>query len=356
MPLKLIPPRPGKTPYWSVRGTHLGRYLDRSAKTADEAVARKLLRKWAGEIERGELAVAKGPTFMTAAHAYLTGGGDPRFLGSYDEQAGKWSGLIGRLGDMQASEIGQEEIDDAARALYPNASPATRNRQVHAVVSVILKRAGFDFAIRRPAGATGKPRTVWLTPEQAFALICTTASRDLEFGAFVTTLIYTGMRLSEALALKVDDVDLSSGFAYLPATKNGEPRGVYLPPIVVTALANHPRGMQRPKQRVFRFTKCGRIYTWLDDAVKAAGIELPARSAFHVLRHTWATWMRRYGGLDTRGLVGTGAWKDAKSARRYEHVVATEEARRADLLPTPGSKPGGKSVERKPKMLKGKAS
>jgi hypothetical protein len=33
MPLKLVPPRPGKTPYWSVRGTYLGRYINRSTKT-----------------------------------------------------------------------------------------------------------------------------------------------------------------------------------------------------------------------------------------------------------------------------------------------------------------------------------
>lgn len=36
---------------------------------------------------------------------------------------------------------------------------------------------------------------------------------------------------------------------------------------------------------------------------------------------------------DDGGLVDTGAWADEKSAARYEHVVATKEARRADLLP-----------------------
>ncbi|WP_436798696.1 hypothetical protein [Mesorhizobium escarrei] len=45
--------------------------------------------------------------------------------------------------------------------------------------------------------------------------------------------------------------------------------------------------------------------------------------------------MRGYAGLDTRGLVGTGRWKDEKSAARYEHVVVSEEARKADLLPVP---------------------
>jgi hypothetical protein len=38
--------------------------------------------------------------------------------------------------------------------------------------------------------------------------------------------------------------------------------------------------------------------------------------------------MRREAGLDTKGLVATGAWKDRKSADRYEQ-------RKAALLPTP---------------------
>jgi 23S rRNA maturation-related 3'-5' exoribonuclease YhaM len=43
MPLKLIPPRKGKTPYWSVRGTYLGQYVDRSTKAVRRAVAKQVL-------------------------------------------------------------------------------------------------------------------------------------------------------------------------------------------------------------------------------------------------------------------------------------------------------------------------
>jgi hypothetical protein len=35
---------------------------------------------------------------------------------------------------------------------------------------------------------------------------------------------------------------------------------------------------------------------------------------FRTFCHTCATWMRRYGGLDTKGLVGTGRWRDEQSA------------------------------------------
>ena len=89
----------------------------------------------------------------------------------------------------------------------------------------------------------------------------------------------------------------------------------------------------RPLETVFGFAKSGRLYTLLWDACERAKVTIPAGVAFHAFRHTWAAWMRRYGSLDTSGLVGTGRWKDRKAAAVYEHVEASEAARRADLLP-----------------------
>lgn len=131
--------------------------------------------------------------------------------------------------------------------------------------------------------------------------------------------------------LSWENVRLQDGFAYLPNTKNSEPRSVFLPPVAVAAM----EGVQGPLGRVWRFVKGGHLYSLPRTAAFKAGIDLPERSAFHIFRHTYATWMRREAGLDTKGLVATGAWKDRKSADRYEHVVGSEEARKAKLLPTP---------------------
>jgi hypothetical protein len=59
---------------------------------------------------------------------------------------------------------------------------------------------------------------------------------------------------------------------------------------------------------------------------------------FHTFCHTYGTWMRRYGGLDTRGLVETGRWKSEQSPARYAHAVAGEAAHKAALLPVPGGR------------------
>lgn len=337
MPLKLKPPRKGKTPFWSVRGTHLGIYVDRTTGLTERAKAGQILRKWKEEIERGEFARPGEATFLSASIAYVTAGREGRFVDP----------LSAYFVHTPLTKIDQAAIDSAAEALYPNATPATRNRQVHTVVSAILKHAGIDHKLKRPKGSQGMARTEWLWPEQAFKIFYGADASDPEFGLFLRFLCYTGLRLSEALNLGINDVRLAESFAYVAETKNEDPRAVFLPPNLVAALANHPRGMER-EGRVFRFRKDGRLYRLLARAKNAAGADV-AFVGFHTFRHTWATWMRRYGGLDTRGLIGTGAWRDAKSVDRYQHVVVSEEAAKAARLPTERNAmaTSGKPVEKR---------
>jgi hypothetical protein len=129
-------------------------------------------------------------------------------------------------------------------------------------------------------------------------------------------------------------IELQREFAYVGDTKTDEPRAVYLPPVVVAAIANHPRGLDRTG-RLFRFHDGGRLRYMLKEACQRAGVTLPRRTAFHVFRHNYATWMRLYGGLDSLGLTRTGAWADMDSVARYSHSETTAEARQAAKLPTP---------------------
>ncbi len=80
MPLKLIPPRESKSPYWSVRGTYLRTYVDRSTKASDRLTAAKILNLWKEEIERGAFAKPDEPTFLDAAVNYMAETGNERFV------------------------------------------------------------------------------------------------------------------------------------------------------------------------------------------------------------------------------------------------------------------------------------
>lgn len=336
MPIKLVPPKPGKTPNYYIRGTYLGQYVDESTGTPKQEVARQFRRLTAEAIERGEYqsrrAVKREPTFLEAAVSYISAGGERRFIGEFNDDTGEWKpGLITHFGETPLKNITQQSIDDAAVTLYPHSTPATRNRQVYTPASAILRHAGVQLSLRRPKGSAGSQRTLWMQPEQAERLLAAAKAMDLEFGIFLATLLYTGARLSDVINLPCERVMLSESFAYIDKTKNDDPRGVHLPPYLVAELANLPAGLDR-QGKVFRFRKNGHLYNLMKAARKAAGPDL-GFVTFHTFCHTWATWMRRYAKLDTRGLVGTKRWKDLKSAARYEHVVVSEESRKADLLP-----------------------
>lgn len=328
MPLTLVPPKVGRTPYYRVRGTHIGVKINRSTKTREAALAKKILRKIQRDIECGVLTGHATPGFAGAAAAYMKAGGDRSYLAP----------IISHFKDTPLGAIDQHAIDNAASLLYPGATAATRNRQVYTPISAVLKRAGITQQIKRPKGWRGQRLTHWLTPERAFAVfkatkrIAAPKKTRTEFRIFLITLCYTGMRLGDCLGLTCRNVDLKRATALLETTKNGKPRLVHLPPVVVHELGQLPDGINR-EGRVFRFHNGGRLRDLLKETLAAAGVTLPRRVAFHVFCHTWATWMRQYGGLDTFDLLKTDRWSDAESADRYSHVVISDTAKRADMLP-----------------------
>src|SRR5258708_1362410 len=141
MPLKIIPPRAGKTPNYSIRGKYLGISVDRSAGTSKEPIAKQHLKKPEAATERGENPEKPkqrdAPTFLSAAVAYMKAGRSRRYVGR----------LISYFGETELSLLGQDAIDTAAVTIYPNVSPAFRNRAVYTPVGAILHHAGSKIVV-----------------------------------------------------------------------------------------------------------------------------------------------------------------------------------------------------------------
>jgi integrase len=352
MPLKLKQCRKDKnSPYYYVRGTYLGIAVDRSTKATDRRIARAILNRWRSEIERGEyrdqLVVKTAPvTFRTAAAAYMNAGGERKYLETILEMKGEHA-----LQDRLLTDIDQLAIDNAAVSLYPNVSAATRNRQFYTPATAVLRHGGIEKRFKRPKNWRGNKSTSWLEPEQAFRLFREADRIEPEFGLFLRVLTYTGMRLNDALGVRVGQCNLKLGFIYLPKTKNSEPRAVFLPETLVSAFEKQPPSRARQvdvnqvdtpiaflnrhdRAKLFRFHAGGRLRNMLKEAMERAGLSFPRREGgFHLFCHTYGTWMHRYGGLDNFGLTRTDRWKDPRSADRYRHTYLSEESRRAALLP-----------------------
>jgi integrase len=350
MPLTLRPPRKGKSPNYEIRGTYLGVAVERSAGTPDKKLALKVLNRVKSEIEEGKIKGGDGTTFLMTVKAYLEAGGEGKFMRPIIELDGEHS-LCNRL----VADIDQTLLDLAAAALYPNATPQTRNRKFYTPVSAVLKRAGIEWRIKRPKGWAGKKSKWWLLPEQAFALIAAAAAIDAEFGLLCLMLLYTGMRISEALDAKLRHLNLNTEnpSLYLPETKNSEARSVYLPPIVIEALrAMPPRptrigGMSQsdagvpflkrdPDAKLFRFHRGSFLRKMLARAMDDAGLSFPPRyRGFHLFCHTYASWMVGINKMDNYALARTGRWKDPRSTAGYVHTHVSQEAIQAANLPVP---------------------
>jgi integrase len=344
MPLKLIPPRKGKSPNWTIRGTHLRVYVDESCRTDRKPLARKIRDERERAIESGEwppkvepVARADLSTFIGAAVNYMETGHSRRYIAA----------LIAHFGETPIDEIDQATIDAAAIAMHPNVTPATRNCYVYTPMSAILHHVGRQIVIKRPKGAKGRVVTDSLSPDDAFAIIRAAETFDPEYAVLLLFLLYTGVRIGEALALTWPEVRLHEHRAWVRTSKNGDPRELQLREDLCALL----RARQKDTGRVFRFRQGGWLkWKLLTARMLACGLAAPVRPKrghrrmvqphrlswvnHHSFCHTWATWMRRYGGLDEIGLVATNRWKDARSAKRYAHAVAREEWSQVEALPS----------------------
>lgn len=350
MPLKLRPPRKGKTPNFEIRGTYLGCRVEVSSGTHKRSIARDKLVEIEECIERHgkypapEVKPDPGrPTFLTAANAWMQSGGDRRYVPM----------LLKYFRETPIDELGQAAIDAAALTLLPHGAPDYRNRAVYAPTIAIIRHQLGDKApvFRRPKGSKGRQRKDFMWPEDAGLILTEAAKIDPEFELYLLVLLYNGIRKSEglhALAANTRPEDLA---LWLPTTKNGDPRMLKLRGDVAMRLQAHLEA-HPGRVQLFRFKEGGHFKHLLLRATMAAcGLECPKRRptgwkkppfrlgfvTFHVFRHTWATWLRMYGGADTKGLVATGNWRDERSAARYAHVVPRAEWDRVDSLPTLGT-------------------
>lgn len=329
MPLKLKRYK-GRGPHWYMRGTVRGQSIYETTGTSDKEAAEAIrIKREAGILKRSVFGAAATITFPEAADAYLEGGGEGRFLGSYDEVTGEWDGLIGHFKDTVISDIGQQEADAAASKLYPKCRASTKLRQCYVPLKAVLKFSAKRKWCALPVIEGPKVDEVvtrFSSPERLAKLL---PSCGPKLRLFVVVDTYTGARLSEILRIDWDaDVNLERRTIMLWTTKTKQ-RAVYIPDPLMAELLAVPE-----KDRT------GRMFHWADkngphrplkNACAKAGVEyLPPHQQG---RHTYATWMTDYAGLDLRQLMDAGGWTSVQSVIRYRHVTPGKAAREAEKLP-----------------------
>ncbi|WP_346772369.1 site-specific integrase [Chelativorans sp. AA-79] len=280
-------------------------------------------------------------TFKDALDSYLLTGAPPRFVNS----------LLDRFSSKRLKDITQNDLDEAARKLYPNAQAQTRNRQFYTpFIAVWNHAAGNNWADVRKWRRPRKPRGATLV--RARSSRSGTRPVDYELAArfvaamspapamIMTALFYTGLRPIEAFALTADDVSLENRWLVVRSSKTGEPRGVplhsflceWLGPLVERAkdggaLFRTPRG--KPYTEVQEGG--GGLKTAINGARRRSGIKDVSP---YTGRHTVST-----------GLVIAGVHPHIKDqilghaatdmSRHYTNVPQKPLIEAIDMLPVP---------------------
>lgn len=175
--------------------------------------------------------------------------------------------------------------------------------------------------VRKPATPNGRTRV--LTNEEEQRLLAAAAPvgrRNPEVLPLVQLALLTAMRRGELLALQRRHIDLTAQTAYLPSTKNGQPRCVPLSRAAVALLASVP------------VNDDGRVFHISAQTLAAAFKRVTRRAAvagfrFHDLRHTATSRMaeRLPNVIELAAVTGH---QSLQMLKRYYHPSAEALARK----------------------------
>jgi integrase len=292
-----------------------GKRVRKSLKTKDARRAEELradLEKQLWNLHLyGEEAIA---TFDQAALAYAEDGGDTRFLIKVTE---RFAGVLVR-------NITPNMIRSAAKKVYSNHKPATLNRQFITPAQAVINHAhqqGWCEAIKVNRFAVDKPKREAVGVEYLVAL---EPHVPIYMFALMLFLHTTGRRVSDAINLRTDDVNLDTAIASIAKTKNGEPAEASLVPVLVDILRELP-----PRNgRVFGYKDRSSIYDTLKRACSHAGIKYLA--THQPGRHSFATSLANQN-WTSKAIADAGGWKSPRLVDET-YIHTNEPAKKAAEL------------------------
>jgi integrase len=225
------------------------------------------------------------------------------------------------VGGIPLDKLKASDIDRLMVRMKAKGKSDSSRRQVYHIVRIALEAARRDRLIAvNPAADVDRPvveghEAKYLSPADVTRLL--EAARDLRYHEVLALVAVTGLRRGEALALKVDDLDLVAGVANVRGTlarvggklvvtttkTKGSTRKVVLVPAVVDMLARLADKRDREREHAGNlWTDTGFVFTTetgqpvdprnvfrtMQAAAKKAKIE---GIGIHTLRHSVATGM-----------------------------------------------------------------
>ncbi len=240
------------------------------------------------------------------------------------------------FGEKCLHEITRLDIERWKMKRKKEVKPSTVNRELAVLKGFFSRAVEWGRCKDHPARGIKtfkgiKNRLRYLMPDEIRILLSNCAEH---IKPIVIVAVHTGMRKSEVLGLRRDQVDFEQGIITLTDTKNSERRDIPMNETVKATLRAID-GTSTEFCRTFYFAsriKRGSPYHWIDmsfhEALRKSKIE---DFRFHDLRHTFASNLVMAGeDLNTVGeLLGH---KDPKTTRIYAHLSPAFKKKAVNVL------------------------
>lgn len=257
-----------------------------------------------------------GETFADAVASYAALGGEVKYLPR----------VVDRIGDKPVTDVTAGEIRFLAIDIFPTAKNSTRNRHVMTPCRAVMNHAhemGWCPFLRIRA-LRGQPPKRYPPPDQewisTFVEFCD-RNRLQKIAALILFMNHTGARVSEAVDLRGEHVDLDGRRAILVKTKTDRNSERHLSQELVRRL--RMMGLN-PGERVFGQRCRHNVNDRLKNICRRAGLEY--KSSHAVGRAAFATNALNMG-LGIRTAMDAGGWRTARIFLEvYVHTAAAGRA------------------------------
>lgn len=208
------------------------------------------------------------------------------------------------------------------------ATPATINREMSTLSHFLARCWDWKWTKDRfkvPKSSEVRKKITTLTPADQQALMAAAiADQDPSTWLFVTIAMGTGMRHSEILRIRWEDIDAESRRIYIGKAKAGQ-REQPIPPALAARLMKERAQRTDKEGWLFPTTTASAKYPHRQSmapqfarAVKRANLE-PSKVTPHVLRHTAITGLVR-AGVDLPTIQKISGHKTLAMVLRYTHL------------------------------------
>ncbi len=247
---------------------------------------------------------------------------------SWEKELYSINGLLSAFGHNKLSQVTTREIEQYKLKRLERVSKSTVNRNMSCLKHMYQIAIQWGYINSNPAKSIKQYREIAnqvrvLSPEEEIKLLNNT-SEHLE--PIIITALNTGMRKSELLNLKWNNIDFKDKTIYLQDSKSGESAKIPMNIDVYNAL----KSLKKASEYIFTFknNKIADIKKGWYNAVKKSGIP---KIRFHDLRHTFGSRLVQ-NGVDIVTVKELMRHKTIEMTMRYTHTLPEHKVKAVEIL------------------------